>query len=141
MSYFVDRLNQKTPVMKKLLIVFTALTFVMAACNNNKTAGKETETKTETEKDKEDTRDEEKKTSNNDDDDNNSRSGWSAKEVNDFVSSCVGEAEKGMTRSAAERYCECMQERLDKKYPVPADAASVDLESEEMQQMVKDCLF
>ena len=142
--------------MKKLLIVFSALSIFFAACNNDK-AGRKEETKSTN---KEESRDDK---SNNDDgknddakednssksdnnnnssrEDNSSNRGWSASEINQFVTSCAGEAQKGMSRAAAERYCECMQKEIEKMYPVANDAANIDMESAQVQQMVKDCLY
>lgn len=67
--------------------------------------------------------------------------GWTSAEANTFVSNCVNSAVKeGMARSTASSYCSCMQEKLEKIYPVAANAAGIDVESPSMQRMMKGCL-
>ena len=136
--------------MKKLLIVFSALSIFFAACNNDKAASKEETKSTNKEESRDDkSKDDDSKEDNNSKsdndnssrDDNSSNRGWSASEINQFVNSCVGEAEKGMSRAAAERYCECMQKGIEKMYPVANEAANINMESAQVQQMVKDCLY
>jgi hypothetical protein len=132
--------------MKKLLILLVSFTLVAGACNNKaKTSDAEKTTTTD-----KDTKDEKKDSDNKGDDNNNDDSrnssnnnndGWSARDINDFVTSCVNSAsDGGMARSAAQRYCDCMQRELEKRYPDPVDAARIDIESPDMQQLVKDCL-
>ncbi len=125
--------------MKKLLIIFSAITFLFAACNNDKTASAKEETKTTNTAD--DNKEDAKQPNTQSEDNSYSRKGWSAKDINDFVTSCVNEAsKKGMVRAAAEKYCDCMQVGLEKMYPVANDAAMMDMNSTEVQNMVKDCL-
>ena len=91
--------------MKKLLIAFSALTFLFAACINDKTASaKEEKTTTTDNNDEKDDKTEDKMDSKTSDDNSStSRTGWSPKDINDFVNSCVSEATKGgMARAAAE---------------------------------------
>ena len=127
--------------MKKLLIAFSALTFLFAACNNDKTASaKEEKTTTTDNKDDKDSKTDDKDDAKTSDDNSSSRTGWSPKDINDFVNSCVGEASKGMTQAAAQKYCECMQVGIEKMYPRAQDAAMINMESEEVKNMVMDCL-
>lgn len=75
--------------------------------------------------------------------DNNNYSGgaWPSTYVNQFVNSCVSQAVGGgMSSSIAKSYCSCMQQKLEKLYPDPADAGSVDMDSPSMKRMIKDCL-
>jgi hypothetical protein len=49
---------------------------------------------------------------------NYAEKGWPAFEVRDYVTSCVGEAIKsGMNKYDAQSYCECMQVKMEKKFP------------------------
>jgi hypothetical protein len=136
--------NQKISKMKKLLIVFSAVSLFFAACNNDKAATKEETKSTSNKEDSRDDKSSKDDNSSNDDnssrEDNSSSKGWSVMEVNQFVNSCVGEAEKGMTRATAQKYCECMQVKIEKMYPVAMEAAGIDMNSDEVKQMVMDCL-
>lgn len=62
-------------------------------------------------------------------DDGNNRTaggGWSAKDEDEFLSSCVKNAmAKGQTRSISTRYCECMLGKIESRYPNSADAANL----------------
>lgn len=72
-----------------------------------------------------------------------SSDGWSRKDQLDFVNSCVKEAVKGgMEELDAQSYCDCMQYKLEKKYPDSGDPELLTLDSESpaMKQMAKDCL-
>ena len=153
--------------MKKLLILLMAFS-LFTACNNEKGARNDRDSRTNS-RDKDDYRNEDDrdkdKTSDRDDrdrdddrtsddrntddrdndrtsdrDDDRKSSGWSSKDVDDFVSSCVSTAVSGMSRTQAENYCECMQVKLERLYPNPNDAANIDVNSSSMQKMVKDCL-
>ena len=142
--------------MKKLLILFFA-TSLFVACNNNKKDDRRSDRDRDRERDdyrsrddeKENDRDRDRDADYNDDnkrkddsyDKDDSRStGWSAKDVRDFVSECVPAAAKnGLTNAQATDYCECMQQKIERQYPDINDAARIDMESPEMQQMVQDC--
>lgn len=68
---------------------------------------------------------------------------WSSEERFAFISECIKEAKLGMSEDSARFYCYCMQEKIEKKYPDPEDAAKItegEMESEEFQKMVMDCL-
>jgi len=68
---------------------------------------------------------------------------WTQSERDKFVQDCAGEAEKGMTRSRAESYCSCMQDKLEKIYPTFNQANMItdaDLQTPSMQALVKGCL-
>jgi hypothetical protein len=132
--------------MKHLLILFTAFSLFATSCNQNKSSKKE-DTKSTT---KDDYRDKDSDNKDGDrDTDNSSKdeerttsAGWSAKDINDFVTNCVSTAvDGGMARSAADKYCNCMQQKLEDLYPNSADVVKVDMESDNMKQMVQNCLY
>lgn len=145
--------------MRKLLILFLSAGLFIA-CNNDKkddrrsTRDRDRESDDYRSRDDRDTREDDRRnTDYNDDrdkekddsynkesDDRNSGGGWSAAEARAFVSECVPAAEKnGLSRSQATEYCECMQTKIERQYPDVNDAASIDMESAQMQQMVRDC--
>ena len=142
--------------MRKLLILFLAAG-IFVACNNDKkddrrsSRDRDRESDDYRSKDREDDRrntdynddrkDDRDDSYNKDNDDRKSSSGgWSSAEVDAFVSECVPAAEKnGLSRAQATEYCECMQVKIEKMYPDVNDAATIDMESPKMQQMVRDC--
>lgn len=140
--------------MRKLIILLLAAS-LFAACNNDK--GKVNRDDRRTDRDKDDYRDRDdesgdkekdtKSTDYTDDrektsDDNKDKSGgWSSSDVNIFVDNCASEAVKGgMQQRKATDYCECMQRKLEVMYPNSQDVGNIDVESAEMQAMVKKCL-
>lgn len=133
--------------MKQLFILLTAFSLFASACNNDKTASRDSDTKTKTTDDYRDNKEDDDKSKDDDktsrDDDNTSSKGWSAREINEFTTNCVSSAsagDNGMVRAAAQKYCDCMLDKLQKLYPNANDAAFIDMESESMKQMVQDCL-
>lgn len=65
---------------------------------------------------------------------------WPQYEIKVFIDNCAREAQnKGLTRSQAMQYCECMQEGIEKLYPDVDDAAKIDLNSPRIQKMIEDC--
>ena len=73
-----------------------------------------------------------------------SSDGWSRKDQLDFVNSCVNKAVKGgMEELDAQSYCDCMQDKLEKKYPNSGDPEllTLDMDSPAMKTMVNDCLL
>lgn len=114
--------------MRKLLILFLAVSFI-AACNNKKDDRRSTRDR-DRETDDYRSRDEDKdkdtkSTDYTDDKDKDSdrdkevtADGWPKASRDEFVSSCVREAvNAGQTRSISERYCECMLEKMEGLYP------------------------
>lgn len=142
--------------MRKLLILFLCAGLLFA-CNNDKKDDRRSTRDRDRESDdyrnRDDRDDDRRNTDYNDDrkkdrddsynkdnDDRKSSSGWAAAEARAFVSECVPAAEKnGLSRSQATEYCECMQTKIERLYPDVNDAARIDMESAEMQQMVRDC--
>jgi len=140
--------------MKKLIILFVAIS-LFAACKNDK--GKVSRDDRRSYRDKDDYRDKEedskekdtRKTDYTDDRDKNidnrntddGGGNWSASDVRVFVDNCADEAErKGMQRSKAEDYCNCMQRKLEAMYPNTADVANLDIESPRVKAMIEKCL-
>jgi len=73
-----------------------------------------------------------------------SSDGWSRKDQLDFVNSCVNKVvEGGMEELDAQSYCDCMQDKLEKKYPNSGDPEllTLDMDSPAMKTMVNDCLL
>lgn len=72
-----------------------------------------------------------------------SSSNWTSADVDLFVNSCVNSAvDRGMKRTQAENYCNCMQEKIEEMYPDTRDAAALNsdaMETPSMKRLVKDC--
>lgn len=69
--------------------------------------------------------------------------GWSAADRTTFVSSCAGAAKGAMGDAKANSYCDCMQKKLEAKYPDPKKANELkqsEFESEAWMKEIKDCL-
>lgn len=68
---------------------------------------------------------------------------WSKEDQEIFSDRCADEAEKkGMDIFGAAFYCDCMQEKMEERYPDPADAEKLtesDMKSPEIQQLIKYC--
>ncbi|MGQ0739761.1 MAG: hypothetical protein ACT4OJ_11920 [Bacteroidota bacterium] len=137
--------------MRKLIFLFLAVS-LFAACNNDK--GKVNRDDRKTDRDKDDYRDRDEDAKDKDtkstdyiddkekpNDDNDKSGGWSSSDVNIFVDNCADEAVKGgMQRGKATDYCECMQRKLEVMYPNSQDVGNINVDSDEMQAMVKKCL-
>jgi len=76
--------------------------------------------------------------------DNTSSGKWPASEVAAFITNCVSSAQGGkMDGALAQRYCDCMQLKIEQLYPDIRDAAkltSEDMQSPSMLRLVEDCL-
>jgi hypothetical protein len=75
---------------------------------------------------------------------NNNRK-WTAADRSKFVKDCTNEAKSGavMTEDQARSYCECMQPKVEAKYPTIAEAnklKSSDMQSPEWMDEAKKCL-
>jgi hypothetical protein len=73
----------------------------------------------------------------------NNSDGWTASQRSQFVSDCTGAATGGMDASKAKSYCECMQPKIESKYPSFAKANKIttaDLQTPEWTEEVKKCL-
>ena len=64
--------------------------------------------------------------------------GWTAEEKKEFMNECVPAAKKGIDEDKAAPYCECMANKLEKKYPKYAEAGKITMS--ETVEMAKDCL-
>jgi hypothetical protein len=74
---------------------------------------------------------------------NNKSTGWTASERSRFVSDCTNAAKGGMDESKAKAYCECMQPKIEAKYPSFTEAnkiSAADLQTETWMAEVKKCL-
>jgi len=72
------------------------------------------------------------------------RKRWTAKDRNDFVTSCIETAKTSLGLDTASYYCYCMLEKVEAKYPDIDDAAKLteaDLATPEWQAIIKDCLI
>jgi hypothetical protein len=71
------------------------------------------------------------------------KKGWTKEEKTEFITACIGTAKSNMSTDSARRYCICMQENVEAKYPVSADASkltSEDLTSPEWKKLIQGCL-
>lgn len=145
--------------MKKLLILLLSIS-LLVACKNEKTKSASDTEKTskddyrngdtDDEKDKKDDDGGIDRNSGNfddvvDDDEEGNHvaegANWSSADINSFSTECVNAAvKKGLEKSKAQTYCNCMLRKLTTKYPDVADAAKIDMESPSMKTMVNDCL-
>ena len=127
--------------MKKIFILLLA-TALFAGCKDKKTTDN-----TSTDKESIDKKTEtvtpatDPATSSDNSSTTTSSASWTAAQADIFISNCTDEAIKGgMESGLAKNYCSCMQAQFEKKYPNPADVSQAQMNSPEMQQMVKDCL-
>lgn len=76
------------------------------------------------------------------DDDNNS--GWTSRQRESYIGECVTEARKSVSASQATSYCDCMQNKIEKKYRMSFSKASrltaEDLSTPEAKADIRDCL-
>ena len=137
--------------MKKIFILLVVLGFFVEACNNNKTA--KIQNSNNREKDdysKSENRDKEEKTTSEEttvskaNDNNAMLSSWSSNDINEFVSNCVSTAvQGGMSQELSEKYCSCIQQKIEQLYPDPKDAGNItdeQMNSPSMKSMVRGCL-
>lgn len=140
----------KTPSMRKLLILVLSVS-IFLSCNNSKTSDKKGNTG-DTTNDKssddngkldrnsgkyDDVVDDDEEGNKVPDDPNN----WSSLDVQIFVKSCVNTAvDGGMARKTAEDYCNCMQKKLEARYPNSDDVGNFQQDSPEAKKMALDCL-
>lgn len=83
-------------------------------------------------------------TGNNGNNNNSMASGWSSNDINEFVTTCVsGAIKEGMSQELSQKYCSCMQQKLEQMYPDPKDAGNIteeQMNTPSMLAMVKGCL-
>ncbi len=129
--------------MKKLLILLLACSF-FTACNNNKANNQRDNGRTDN-RNKDDYRNNNDKnkegnTNYTNDNNNTDKGGWSSSDVKKFVDNCVSTAvNNGNQEGFAKDYCNCMQKKLERKYPNANDISTADLNSPEIKDMEKDC--
>ncbi len=69
--------------------------------------------------------------------------GWSVADRTTFVTTCTTEAKGAMGDAKAKSYCDCMQKKLEAKYPDPNKANEMkpsEFQSEAWIKEIKDCL-
>lgn len=149
--------------MKKIFMFLLCIS-VLAACNNNPLTGKKSKLETkDRDRDKDDEDEDYKKDKNkykdddddggytkkdkykdDEDEDDRSSNGWTSQTREKYIDECVSEAKKNVSRSKAESYCECMQEKIEKKYEMTyAEANKIteaDLSTPEAQADIQECL-
>lgn len=67
---------------------------------------------------------------------------WTNKDKADFIKECVATAQQSLGEEKASFYCNCMQVKVEAKYPTVNEAGKItetELQSEEFQKMIKDC--
>jgi hypothetical protein len=62
---------------------------------------------------------------------------WSAKDQKDFTESCIENAKSGIGEEKAIKYCDCMKEKMMKKYPDINDAEKISMG--ETMELAKEC--
>lgn len=82
--------------------------------------------------------DSESRSRNNDDEEEDSDASWTRAEQKQFMESCVENT--GFSQSKAESYCECMLNKLQRKYPKAASMENATGLTEEIQAMAPGCL-
>lgn len=75
---------------------------------------------------------------NNDDEDESSDASWTRAEQKQFMESCVENT--GFSQSKAENYCDCMLNKLQRKYPRAASMENASSLKEEIEAMAPGCL-
>lgn len=68
---------------------------------------------------------------------------WGSKDRSDFMTNCVDAAKASLGESKAQSYCECMLYKVEKAYPIAADAGKLTAEvlaQPEWKKKVLDCL-
>ncbi len=68
---------------------------------------------------------------------------WTSKDKNDFTRECIANATEALGAEKASFYCNCMQIKVEAKYPTVTEAGKIteaDLQSAEFQKMIKDCM-
>jgi hypothetical protein len=79
----------------------------------------------------------ESRSRNNDDEDSGSGS-WTSAEQREFMESCVEKT--GFTKSKAESYCDCMLNKLQRKYPKTSSMEKVSNLQDIIEAMAPGCL-
>lgn len=153
--------------MKKLLFIFLAFGLFIA-CNNDKGVNRKDRSdryqddyrnrNDESDKNKDNSNDDRDRNNNMDDpkkdmnnneadapvdNDRTANSGgkWGSAEEEAFSTNCVSSAvSSGLARSRAQNYCDCMLQKIERKYPNPADAVELDENSSLMKQWAEDCI-
>ena len=81
---------------------------------------------------------------NNGNNNNSMTGGWSGNDINEFVSTCVSSAvQQGMSQDLSQKYCSCMQQKLEQMFPDPKDAGNIteeQMNTPSMQEIAKRCL-
>ncbi|MBC7872509.1 MAG: hypothetical protein H7Y01_00860 [Ferruginibacter sp.] len=138
--------------MKKVLIFLMAIS-LFTACNNDKNA-KVDRDKTSTDKDdyrKDDKKDmddgkkdDTKDTKSDDEDtreDTEKSESWSRSDENKFMDDCEGTAKANVGAERANEYCDCMLQKIKKKYSsyVEADRKLAGSSQDEINKLASDC--
>lgn len=63
---------------------------------------------------------------------------WPKEEKTAFLKSCIKGAQASMLEEQAKKYCDCMLEKVIKKYTTPSDAAK--MSTEDATKMAKECI-
>jgi hypothetical protein len=76
--------------------------------------------------------------------DDNTSSGWTNSQRESYINDCVSEARKSISTSKAKSYCDCMQNKIEKKYRMSFVEASrittEDLSTAEAKADIQECL-
>jgi hypothetical protein len=60
--------------------------------------------------------------------DSTATKGWTPADRSEFIVNCIRTAKVNLGEDSARTYCYCMQEKLEKKYPIAADAGKITAE-------------
>ena len=74
---------------------------------------------------------------------NGEKKSWTTPDRSKFIIECIGAAKVSMSVDSARFYCFCMMEKIEAKFPVPADADKMtteDLNTPEMLKEIRSCI-
>jgi hypothetical protein len=63
---------------------------------------------------------------------------WTKETRDAFTSNCVDNATANLGADKAKSYCDCMEGKVEKKYPKAEDVGKIDMNA--MTEMAKDCM-
>ena len=66
------------------------------------------------------------------------KGGWSSADKDEFKKTCLGSTTSGMGEEKAKNYCDCFEEKVEKKYPSKAEADKAT--TADITQLSTDCM-
>jgi hypothetical protein len=71
------------------------------------------------------------------------KQGWPSVERYAFITECIKTAKVSLSEDSARYYCYCMQEKIEKKYPLIEEAGKItaaDMQSPEWKKDIQSCI-